>query len=184
MRRIRRGPLFPAGHKPDTVGWRGAERQRAGAVRSRGESPVSRGPCASGASRRENIVPRMGTVPVLGKGWSGRRDLNPRLQPWQGCTLPLSYARVESKVCETRRVPVKINLPGTWKSLAPTWIRGPHTRSLETGAFFPRQMEPHRPIHPPMSVSIEYALKPVQCTFNAHFALAVQFHIALGRYGR
>ena len=25
--------------------------------------------------------------------WSGRRDLNPRLQPWQGCTLPLSYSR-------------------------------------------------------------------------------------------
>ena len=163
MRRIRRGPLFPAGHKPDTVGWRGAERQRAGAVRSRGESPVSRGPCASGASRRENIVPRMGTVPVLGKGWSGRRDLNPRLQPWQGCTLPLSYARVESKVCETRRVPVKINLAGTRKSLAPTW---------------------HRAMRSPMPSSIEFALKAVQCTFNAHFALAVQFHIALGRYGR
>ena len=26
--------------------------------------------------------------------WSWRRDLNPRLQPWQGCTLPLSYSRV------------------------------------------------------------------------------------------
>ncbi len=26
--------------------------------------------------------------------WSGKRDLNPRLQPWQGCTLPLSYSRV------------------------------------------------------------------------------------------
>ena len=25
--------------------------------------------------------------------WSGRRDLNPRPQPWQGCTLPLSYSR-------------------------------------------------------------------------------------------
>ncbi len=25
--------------------------------------------------------------------WSGRRDLNPRRQPWQGCTLPLSYSR-------------------------------------------------------------------------------------------
>ena len=25
--------------------------------------------------------------------WSGRRDSNPRHQPWQGCTLPLSYAR-------------------------------------------------------------------------------------------
>src|SRR5262245_62142131 len=26
-------------------------------------------------------------------GWSGKRDSNPRLQPWQGCTLPLSYSR-------------------------------------------------------------------------------------------
>ena len=26
--------------------------------------------------------------------WSGRRDLNPRPQPWQGCALPLSYFRV------------------------------------------------------------------------------------------
>ena len=25
--------------------------------------------------------------------WSGKRDLNPRPQPWQGCTLPLSYSR-------------------------------------------------------------------------------------------
>ena len=25
--------------------------------------------------------------------WSGRRDLNPRRSPWQGDTLPLSYAR-------------------------------------------------------------------------------------------
>ena len=30
--------------------------------------------------------------PVI-KRWSGKRDLNPRLQPWQGCTLPLSYSR-------------------------------------------------------------------------------------------
>ena len=26
--------------------------------------------------------------------WSGRRDSNPRPQPWQGCALPLSYARI------------------------------------------------------------------------------------------
>ena len=25
--------------------------------------------------------------------WSGKRDLNPRHQPWQGCALPLSYSR-------------------------------------------------------------------------------------------
>ena len=28
------------------------------------------------------------------KIWSGRRDSNPRPQPWQGCALPLSYARI------------------------------------------------------------------------------------------
>src|SRR6201993_2688655 len=25
--------------------------------------------------------------------WSGKRDSNPRLRPWQGRTLPLSYSR-------------------------------------------------------------------------------------------
>jgi hypothetical protein len=30
----------------------------------------------------------------LGEFWSGRRDSNPRPQPWQGCALPLSYARL------------------------------------------------------------------------------------------
>src|SRR5258705_18110 len=28
------------------------------------------------------------------KDWSGRRDSNPRPQPWQGCALPLSYTRI------------------------------------------------------------------------------------------
>jgi hypothetical protein len=35
---------------------------------------------------------RTKTVCEEGK-WSGRRDLNPRLRPWQGRTLPLSYSR-------------------------------------------------------------------------------------------
>src|SRR5262252_3815230 len=29
----------------------------------------------------------------LSKSWSGKRDSNPRLRPWQGRTLPLSYSR-------------------------------------------------------------------------------------------
>src|SRR4028119_365026 len=29
--------------------------------------------------------------------WSGRRDSNPRPQPWQGCALPLSYARAPAR---------------------------------------------------------------------------------------
>src|SRR5687768_13297292 len=28
-----------------------------------------------------------------GGDWSGKRDSNPRLRPWQGRTLPLSYSR-------------------------------------------------------------------------------------------
>ena|GEM_PF-1792472 len=36
--------------------------------------------------------------------WSGKRDLNPRLQPWQGCTLPLSYSR-PTKKCVYKAVP-------------------------------------------------------------------------------
>ena len=28
-----------------------------------------------------------------GRSWSGKRDSNPRLRPWQGRTLPLSYSR-------------------------------------------------------------------------------------------
>src|SRR5580693_1273538 len=27
------------------------------------------------------------------ENWSGKRDSNPRLRPWQGRTLPLSYSR-------------------------------------------------------------------------------------------
>ena len=34
----------------------------------------------------------------LPKIWSGRRGLNPRLRPWQGRTLPLSYSRSTSQV--------------------------------------------------------------------------------------
>ena len=34
--------------------------------------------------------------------WSGRRDLNPRLRPWQGRTLPLSYSRSTTKLYSIR----------------------------------------------------------------------------------
>ena len=37
--------------------------------------------------------------------WSGRRDLNPRLRPWQGRTLPLSYSRSYKAVYRTPQIP-------------------------------------------------------------------------------
>ncbi len=40
-----------------------------------------------GALRAEALI-------FFGIFWSGRRDSNPRPQPWQGCALPLSYTRI------------------------------------------------------------------------------------------
>jgi hypothetical protein len=42
----------------------------------------------SSPTRREFVHARERT------NWSGRRDSNPRPQPWQGCALPLSYTRI------------------------------------------------------------------------------------------
>ena len=42
----------------------------------------------SSPTRREFFLARERT------NWSGRRDSNPRPQPWQGCALPLSYTRI------------------------------------------------------------------------------------------
>src|ERR1700733_16090981 len=39
------------------------------------------------------------------QNWSGRRELNPRLRPWQGRTLPLSYSR-SNLVSINYRVPM------------------------------------------------------------------------------
>jgi hypothetical protein len=39
--------------------------------------------------------------------WSGRRDSNPRPQPWQGCALPLSYARVPVLIAYLARVGIE-----------------------------------------------------------------------------
>src|SRR5689334_8094654 len=41
----------------------------------------------------ESINPRRSEGQQQAKLWSGRRELNPRLRPWQGRTLPLSYSR-------------------------------------------------------------------------------------------
>ena len=48
------------------------------------------GPAPQGSGGRSRTAP-----PCLfeGENWSGRWDLNPRPQPWQGCALPLSYTR-------------------------------------------------------------------------------------------
>ena len=44
-----------------------------------------------GGMKTKRGFPQVRKSPCL--RWSGRRDSNPRPQPWQGCALPLSYAR-------------------------------------------------------------------------------------------
>lgn len=38
---------------------------------------------------------------LIPKLWSGRRDLNSRLRPWQGRALPLSYSRLQMIILRT-----------------------------------------------------------------------------------
>ena len=48
--------------------------------------------------------------------WSGRRDLNPRLRPWQGRTLPLSYSRSAATIINEASERGKINAITTGKA--------------------------------------------------------------------
>src|SRR5206468_4973648 len=53
-----------------------------------GKAQVGRGPTLEGGSRALRKARAADE-----KDWSGKRDSNPRLRPWQGRTLPLSYSR-------------------------------------------------------------------------------------------
>jgi hypothetical protein len=52
------------------------------------------GPRSGQPSKRRPAQPKCATP--ASEGWSGKRDSNPRLRPWQGRTLPLSYSRSPS----------------------------------------------------------------------------------------
>jgi hypothetical protein len=82
-------------------------------------------------------------TPAQGEGWqlwSGRRDLNPRLRPWQGRTLPLSYSRSAGSI---------INESKTRGNYARThFVRGGFTRITrvvtENNGFLSRYRRPSR----------------------------------------
>jgi hypothetical protein len=54
-----------------------------------------------------------------GGGWSGKRDSNPRLRPWQGRTLPLSYSRSSTKSQRTTAIFAQSRRPAPRD---PRWI--------------------------------------------------------------
>jgi hypothetical protein len=56
--------------------------------------------------------------------WSGKRDLNPRPQPWQGCALPLSYSRSTPAILAKAPTAVKRGGRLTTPRATTTAIRG------------------------------------------------------------
>jgi hypothetical protein len=75
------------------------------------------------------------TDKVRKSNWSGKRGSNPQLQPWEGCTLPLSYSRSTSGLYNGREKQEKARLgftrDGFWQlsvsanaQLTPTLVTG------------------------------------------------------------
>ena len=65
--------------------------------------------------------------------WSGRWDSNPRPQPWQGCALPLSYARIICRIAarpETKRAPSRSRSPSGHQSGLHMPPASPHIASV------------------------------------------------------
>src|SRR5882762_10294550 len=69
-------------------------------MRGRKILPGVRGAVNQGPGPKRSGPAPAGSRPA---DWSGKRESNPRLQPWQGCTLPLSYSRSRPGVPGARR---------------------------------------------------------------------------------
>ena len=97
----------------------------------------------SAGAGHPKVASRPCTLRWLSTVWSGRRDSNPRPQPWQGCALPLSYARSELSREDAhrsaQRLGVAARLAGRFAHCK-TWF-GPACRALP----YPPIWRPWRP---------------------------------------
>ena len=105
--------ISPAGSRAPPV----MQRTRVGGSRSRPPTRSTWQPCL-------NVLKRKARAGAGLQTWSGRRDLNPRLRPWQGRTLPLSYSRSNSTSIA--------DLVGGEQSTSPEAQHSPHSRRLIT----------------------------------------------------
>ena len=75
--------------------------------------------------------------------WSGKRDSNSRLQPWQGCALPLNYSRsvyFKSKVVRMKGVePPRRKAPDPKSGASANSATSAHSKLflVEDGGFEP-----------------------------------------------
>ncbi len=85
--------------------------------------------------------PRKTAAFVLTRNWSGRRDSNPRPQPWQGCALPLSYTRSRGSSPQVTAIWPNCSAIATGKNGSPSgcrrifrWAPMPARRSVPAAA--------------------------------------------------
>src|SRR6185369_1838336 len=81
-----------------------------------------RGRAATEGKFRQDSSAKLGSPSVApersgSEGWSGKRDSNPRLRPWQGRTLPLSYSRSPNTKRTTLPLPGSTSGQGSLGSL-------------------------------------------------------------------
>ena len=72
-----------------------------GAGKSGRESDAGTTARVGAGEMHHRFVIRRPLADQASEGWSGKRDSNPRLRPWQGRTLPLSYSRSRRKLSVT-----------------------------------------------------------------------------------
>ncbi|VFQ43647.1 hypothetical protein MSL71_12850 [Desulfoluna butyratoxydans] len=91
-----------------------------GGLRERGLRSMGRQRGAKGAGPKQKSPRILADPGAVSSCWSGKRDLNSRRQPWQGCTLPLSYSRSARETIYPHpscRVNPKIQKKWIWPSL-------------------------------------------------------------------
>jgi hypothetical protein len=80
-------------------------------------------------TRRRNGARSRGHGPRRYQNWSGKRDSNPRLRPWQGRTLPLSYSRLPDRGSTCSAAPARLPQNEQWYHSARSPGNTTHRRS-------------------------------------------------------
>jgi hypothetical protein len=100
----------------------------------RGEGPP-RGPPSRTCATADNfrLACQLKLAQAESESWSGKRDSNPRLRPWQGRTLPLSYSRSPDNKTTIR--PIRIQPRSPERSDNAGRDRSPRRRPAEAGRY-------------------------------------------------
>ena len=101
-------------------------------------------PLGDGADRNVSRDQRTRDAGIKGRSWSGKRDSNPRLRPWQGRTLPLSYSRPPNRTAVNGHRHTAVQKPLSYHS-APEPDKAARHRAAQLGRPTRHRMRSERP---------------------------------------